>query len=50
MIVLYNYALPGEGPVKPETCRNLRIKTVCVCVCVCVCEFVAHTRKIDFFF
>jgi hypothetical protein len=48
MIVFYNYALPDEGPVKPETCRNLRIKTFCVCLCVC--EFVGHTRTIEFFF
>ena len=52
MIVLYNYALPDEVTIKPETFRNLRIKILCVCVCVCVyvCEFVGHTRTIEFFF
>jgi hypothetical protein len=46
MIVLYNYALPDEVPIKPETCRNLRIKTLCVCVC----KFVGQTRTIEIFF
>jgi len=26
MIVLFNNALPDDGPVRPETCRSWRIK------------------------
>jgi len=26
--VLYNCALPEDGPVRSETCRSLRIKTL----------------------
>jgi len=28
MIVLYKFALPVDGPVRPETCRSLCIKTL----------------------
>jgi len=27
-IVLYNCALPDDGPLRPETCRILHIKTL----------------------
>jgi len=26
MIVLCNYALPDDGPVRPEACRSWRVK------------------------
>jgi hypothetical protein len=28
-IVLYSFALRDDGPARPDTCRNLRIKTYC---------------------
>jgi len=36
MIVLYNCALPDDGPVRPETCRKLGKLHIIVILAKCV--------------
>lgn len=46
MIVLHNYSLPDDGPVRPEICRNFHIKHYCSSGEVCA--FVGHLVTIEF--